>query len=71
MNEPCMCGAEDCKRCHPEFFRGGQYMDPDRYCDQCQRFADSPTTACPWCGMQVCDACEGEHMETCGKDGGK
>jgi len=23
---PCMCGADDCPRCHPEAFRNGRYL---------------------------------------------
>ena len=28
-SEPCMCGADDCKRCHPEHFKNGRYMEDD------------------------------------------
>jgi len=27
-NTMCMCGADDCKSCHPENFHRGAYMDP-------------------------------------------
>ena len=26
MSEPCLCGADDCKQCHPENFEGGRYV---------------------------------------------
>jgi hypothetical protein len=70
MNEPCMCGASDCEKCWPSHFVNGAYLDPEHYCDHCQRFGDRPAAVCEWCGMQVCEACEGEHYavtDGCGK----
>ena len=26
MREPCLCGAEDCRRCRPGNFAGGVYI---------------------------------------------
>lgn len=65
--QPCLCGADDCKRCYPDHFSGGQYLNPEHWCDVCQRFTGQVTDVCEWCGMQVCTACEGDHIETCGK----
>jgi len=67
MKSPCNCGADDCRLCFPEHFSGGLYLNPEHWCDVCQRFTGAVTEVCIWCGRQVCAACEGEHRETCGK----
>jgi hypothetical protein len=65
--QPCLCGSEDCPACSPAHFVNGQYLNPDHYCDVCQRFTGQVCEECIWCGMQICTACEVEHMDTCGK----
>ncbi len=51
---PCMCGAEDCRRCYPEHFdRRGRYIYAE--CAKCgqefvpedEDYLDEPT--CPGC----------------------
>jgi len=69
MKGPCMCGSEECKRCHPSHFRDGQYQDPDHWCDVCQRFTGAVCESCEWCGRQVCGACMDEHREQCENGG--
>ena len=54
MSGPCLCGADDCERCHPGSTRGVQ-------CARCGRWA----RACSACGWDiehdaedgVCDEC--------------
>jgi hypothetical protein len=65
--KPCLCGADDCERCNKSNFTNGQYLNPDHYCDVCQRFTGAVCDSCEWCGMDVCAACEGEHREGHGK----
>jgi len=65
MTGPCMCGAADCIRCHPENFRSGRYENPAEWCDECQEFADQVCDTCEWCGMQICGAFAVRHRESC------
>jgi hypothetical protein len=66
FKEPCLCGAEDCIRCYPSHFQNGVYLNPDHWCDVCQRFTGSVCYSCEWCGRQMCEACQAEHREECG-----
>jgi len=40
LNEECMCGAEDCKRCFPQHFKNGRYIDPDNEDDDNEKEDD-------------------------------
>ena len=64
--QPCLCGADDCVFCHKEHFVNGTYLDPDHWCDVCQRFTGGQVDSCLRCNMRVCAACEAEHMLECG-----
>ena len=64
--QPCLCLADDCPRCFPSHFVNGVYLDPETYCDVCQRFTGAVCDSCEWCGRQVCGACMDEHREECG-----
>ena len=48
---PCLCGAEDCRRCYPEHFRNGRYIFAE--CKTCGgEFVpedDGEETTCPTC----------------------
>lgn len=41
LPEPCLCGAEDCRRCHPENF------------SQCSRHGMYEGDECPKCAQEI------------------
>lgn len=50
MTEPCLCGADDCKHCHPENFKYGQYIPPE---------GDWLGDAAPYCDTDgECESCQ-------------
>lgn len=62
MLERCLCGAMDCRLCHPEgiqypeCFRCGEEFEPD-YIDDilCEKCSD----------YQLCDCCDCWHKKEC------
>lgn len=62
---PCLCGATDCPRCHPELQREAE-------CETCGIvFALWQCHECGRCGVTVCDAClerDGGRCEECAKE---
>ena len=50
--EPCMCGADDCSRCHPG------YVAP-KQCDSC--YDDSYELTAVYDGDELCDGCLADY----------
>jgi len=64
MSQPCQCGGTDCRACHPEHFRGNQYLDPEGYCDGCQTYYNAKyIEVCEWCNKQLCPECRMGHYD--------
>jgi hypothetical protein len=61
VNGPCLCGSSDCKKCFPDHFRRGVYLDPDQYCDECREYRDGEMAVCEWCNRQMCERCAERH----------
>lgn len=60
---PCLCGADDCERCHPGS------TDPVE-CGVCgNEVATWKAVPCDVCGRMMCDECAGDGVcEMCLKD---
>jgi len=60
MYEPCMCGAEDCKRCFPGY-------KPPKQCDNC--FEESYELTAVYDGDELCEACLDDYLlcDWCGE----
>ena len=54
--EPCMCGADDCSRCHPGY-------TPPPTCDECYSDVEKVTEV--YDGEKLCDGCLEEYRECC------
>ena len=67
MSGPCLCGAEDCKRCHPESFRDGRYIGDDPVRED----HDDGCKGCVWmesdCQVsdEPCSECDEDHSNFC------